>query len=68
MKTVFSNDEIPHLWAHQTQAEGRNSGKTHYQIDEIDVEGNLRAGCHYIKYQEISEFTPVLMAAAGGAK
>lgn len=28
MKTVFSNSEIPHLWAHQTQSEARNSGNT----------------------------------------
>lgn len=27
-RTVFSNDEIPHLWAHKTQEHARNGGET----------------------------------------
>jgi hypothetical protein len=30
MKHVFSNDEIPHLWAHQTQPEARNANHSFY--------------------------------------
>lgn len=30
MKTVFSNSELPHVWAHQKQSEGRNPNRTFY--------------------------------------
>lgn len=30
MKTVLTNAELPHLWAHQSQAEGRNPSKSFY--------------------------------------
>jgi hypothetical protein len=30
MKHVFSNHEIPHLWAHQTQSEARNAKNSFY--------------------------------------
>lgn len=30
MRTVFTNDELPHLWAHARQSSGRNSGDTFY--------------------------------------
>jgi hypothetical protein len=28
MKTVFTNDQLPHQWAHQTQSEGRNGNSS----------------------------------------
>lgn len=31
MKTVFNNDEIPHLWAHQTQSEARGAGSISFR-------------------------------------
>ncbi len=30
MRKVFSNSELPHIWAAQTQGEGRNSNKTFF--------------------------------------
>ncbi len=35
MKTVHSNHEIPHLWAHQTQETARNSSKSVWFYKEI---------------------------------
>lgn len=30
MKTVFSNSEVPHVWARQSQEEGKNSNRNIY--------------------------------------
>lgn len=32
----------------------------HYVIDKIDTEGNVTAGCHYVKYSEIARIAPQL--------
>ncbi len=95
---VFPNREIPHLWAHKTQDEGRNgtgsfyfTGATiysygshfpiathvtgvvravkargedwrrngqncrlgHYQLDSIEANGTVHAGCHIVAWDEI---------------
>lgn len=35
MKTVFSTDMVAHIWAQQSQSEGRNSGHTFYFRDRV---------------------------------
>ena len=37
MKTVFPTDEIPHLWAHQTQAEARNGGRNNLYFEGATI-------------------------------
>lgn len=35
----------------------------HYQIDSIDASGNVKAGCHTVKYSEIERIAPAIDAA-----
>jgi len=32
----------------------------HYKLDEIDAEGNVKAGCHRVSYEEIERIGPML--------
>ena len=32
----------------------------HYAIDEIEVGGNVKAGCHYVEYAEIARIAELL--------
>lgn len=32
----------------------------HYRVDSINANGDLKAGCHHIKYSEIERFAPIL--------
>lgn len=36
----------------------------HYRIDKIDVDGNVTAGCHHVKYSEIARIAPEVLRAA----
>lgn len=48
----------------QNKKEFHTNGKTihlgHYQIDSIDIEGNVKAGCHYVKYDQIERIAKEL--------
>lgn len=112
MKTVFNNAQTAHVWAQQTQDQGRSTngnlffrGKViysyghhfplamfvpeydivlvnsdsysvstskhqgyvrqtiklgHFQIDEINQDGTVKAGCHIVHYDEISSIAEQL--------
>ena len=46
------------------QTNGHTFHLGHYQIDRIDVDGTLHAGCHVISYPEIERIAPELEALA----
>jgi hypothetical protein len=46
------------------QTNGHTFHLGHYQIDRIDVDGTLHAGCHVIPYTEIERIAPQLEALA----
>lgn len=37
------------------QRNGRVIRVGHYQVDSIDAEGNMRAGCHYFAWSQIAD-------------
>jgi hypothetical protein len=55
MKTVFSNSELPHIWARQSQTEGRTSNGSMFFSG-----GVLTIGCHKIERKEINRFAKKL--------
>jgi hypothetical protein len=36
----------------------------HYQIESIDTNGTVHAGCHHVKYEAIERIRPQILAAA----
>jgi hypothetical protein len=44
----------------QEQAEKCAIRLGHYQVDEIDAQGNVRAGCHYVEWPEIERIARAL--------
>lgn len=46
------------------QRNGHTFHLGHYAIDRIDANGNVRAGCHFVKYPEVERIAPQLEALA----
>lgn len=42
---MANHSQVTHAWAHQT-------GKHHFHVDAIEPNGDFRAGCHVIRWQE----------------
>lgn len=43
----------------------KNAFLAHYNVDKIDVTGNVRAGCHLVKYSEIQAIKPQILNLIG---
>ena len=37
-----------------------------YKVDRIDADGNVKAGCHYVKWEQIERIAPALSAVGLG--
>jgi hypothetical protein len=44
------------------QRNGHTIHLGHYALDSIDKDGNVHAGCHFVKYEEIQRIAPALLA------
>lgn len=56
--------EQGNVWAKtamtQEQIEKINIRLGHFSIDEIDALGNVKAGCHFVEWQEIERIARIL--------
>ena len=75
----MKNNEIGHDWFHGTalavvervkakgepwEANGQQIQLGHYSIDRITTAGDVKAGCHFVKYAEIQRVAPMVKEAA----